>query len=344
MSILVNYISKLFKHWIIYLGFIPGVYDLFNAYLSFDFEFPKYFIIGFPIFVFMIAIYQVYKEEYLLRISLEKKLQGPTSYEITAVLTPIDFKEKNLLQKVDKVTHEAEKKLNTIPPHMNITEFDKYNQIMKSISSMALYKKTPVEYNTELSKYKRYLEKIIENAETKKKQIHEAVKLLNNKYYRIVFHIKNTGITSDSEIQVSIECLENNVVFNETDIFQYGVNIYQLIPKLPIAPEKPTLKQTNLINATVLERDYSSLMPHIENPNAFRKWIEIQEQNCSVTIKELHVGDKVNLFNKNLVSFSENEIKFKVTIKSKKSTRVLYPETIMKKDSNKIALFNPKDN
>ena len=91
MSILVSYINKIYKQWVIYLGFIPALYDLLNAYLGYKFKFPNLVLIGFPIIIFLYATYKTYKNEYLKRIDLEKKLEGPTNYQITATLYPVDF-------------------------------------------------------------------------------------------------------------------------------------------------------------------------------------------------------------------------------------------------------------
>ena len=84
--------------------------------------------------------------------------------------------------------------------------------------------------------------------------------------------------------------------------------------------------------------------PNIPNLNVFRKGVEINDPKCSVTIKYLHVGDKVDLFKKNLIIKSAfKEIDFKVTIRSKESTRVLSPNVSIKYEELLKVFFETKD-
>lgn len=343
MSIFVRFISKIFKQWIIYLGFIPAFYDLLNAYLGYKFKFPGFVLIGFPIIIFLYALYQVYRYEYIQRIALEKKLEGPTDYQIKAILYPVDFTKDELMERLENIKSDVEKKLASIPPFMEINETDKYPQLSRiTLSSFCRRDKTASIYNNELSLYKYELEKILTNFSSYKEKISTRIDKLCDTFYFISFYIENTGITSDSEIQVNINCLNKNIVFNVAEITRHGMDIDEVIPSIPKTPEKPKVQNLNQmmgIPKRAVELNTSNF--NIENPNAFRKWIEITDSECSVTIRDLHVGDNVNLFNQKLIlQKNEYDILFEATIKSKESTRVLKPKIIVEISDTPKTLFN----
>lgn len=343
MSIFLNFISKIFKQWVIYLGLIPTLYDLLSAYLDYEFKFPNSVLIGFPIVIFLYAMYQVYRDEHLERIALEKKLEGPTNYQITATLYAIDFKKDELLEQLESIKSDVEKKLASMPPFIEINETDKYAPLSQVISfSFSQQDKTATTYNNELTLYKYKLEEILTNFSSYKENITIRIDELSSTFYFIDFTIENTGIVSDSEIQVEIKCLNENIVFNEVEIVYHGMDLYKLIPSVPKAPEKPKMKDiANMMCINLKQFDLNNLLLDIANPNAFRKWIEIAENNCSVTIRDLHVGDNVNLFNKKLIfKKKENEISFEATIKSKESTKVLRPDISINISSTQKKLFN----
>ncbi len=343
MSIFLNFISKIFKQWVIYLGLIPTLYDLLSAYLDYEFKFPNSVLIGFPIVIFLYAMYQVYRDEHLERIALEKKLEGPTNYQITATLYAIDFKKDELLEQLESIKSDVEKKLASMPPFIEINETDKYAPLSQVISfSFSQQDKTATTYNNELTLYKYKLEEILTNFSSYKENITIRIDELSDKFYFIEFSIKNIGITSDSEIQIDINCLNENIVFAESEITHHGMDIYKLLPKIPEKPEVKDLSHEISIN----KRPFSFDKPLLEiyYPNAFRKEIEISDNNCSVTIRDLHVGDDVSLFKKKLILKKNNhDIQFDATIKSKESTRILKPKVIIEISNTSKTLFNFKE-
>lgn len=343
MSIFLNFISKIFKQWVIYLGLIPTLYDLLSAYLDYEFKFPNSVLIGFPIVIFLYAMYQVYRDEHLERIALEKKLEGPTNYQITATLYPIDFKKDELLRRLESIKSDVEIKLAAIPQIMEIYKSDNYTQLSQIIlSSFEQQNKIATIYNEELTLYKYELEEILSNFSSYKENITTRIDELSDTFYFIEFSIKNIGITSDSEIQIDINCLNENIVFSESEITHHGMDIYKLLPKIPEKPEIKDMSHKMGIN----QRPFDFNNPHLDipNPNAFRKWVEITDNNCSVTIRDLHVGDDVSLFKKKLIIQKNNhDILFDATIKSKKSTRVLKPKIIIETSNTSKTLFNFED-
>lgn len=341
MNIFFGFISKIFKQWVIYLGLIPTLYDLLSAYLDYEFKFPNSVLIGFPIVIFLYAMYQVYRDEHLERIALEKKLEGPTNYQITATLYAIDFKKDELLEQLESIKSDVEKKLASIPPFIEINETDKYAPLSQVISFSFVHpdKKIVTTYNNKLTLYKYELEEILRNFSSYKENITTRIDELSDTFYFIEFSIKNIGITSDSEIQIDINCLNENIVFRESEITHHGMDIYKLLPKIPEIPEIKDMSHIMGIN----QRPFDFNNPHLDipNPNAFRKWVEITDNNCSVTIRDLHVGDDVSLFKKKLIIQKNNrDILFDATIKSKKSTRVLKPKIIIETSNTSKTLFN----
>lgn len=346
MSIFLNFISKIFKQWVIYLGLIPTLYDLLSAYLDYEFKFPNSVLIGFPIVIFLYAMYQVYRDEHLEKIALEKKLEGPTNYQITATLYPIDFKKDELLRRLESIKSDVEIKLAAIPQIMEIYESDNCTQLSQIIlSSFEQQNKIATIYNEELTLYKYELEEILSNFSSYKENITTRIDELSDTFYFIEFFIKNIGITSDSEIQININCLNENIVFDEAEIMRHGMNLYELIPSIPEVPEKPKVKaMADMMGITPKSFDFNNPLLDIPNPNAFRKWVEITDNNCSVTIKDLHVGDDVSLFKKKLIIQKNNhDILFDTTIKSKESTRVLKPKVIIEISNTSKTLFNFED-
>lgn len=341
MNIFLNFLSKIFKQWVIYLGIIPTLYDLLSAYLDYEFKFSNSVLIGFPIVIFLYAMYKVYRDEHLERIALEKKLQGPTNYQITATLYPVDFKKNELIERLEIIKSDVEKKLAFMPPFIEIYETDKNAPLSQVISFSFVQpdKKIVTTYNNKLTLYKYELEEILKNFSTYKENITTRIDELSDKFYFIEFSIKNIGITSDSEIQIDINCLNENIVFCESEITYHGMDIYKLLPKIPEKPEVKDLSNEISINKRPFSLDKPLL--DIYYPNAFRKDIKITDNNCSVTIRDLHVGDDVSLFKKKLIIKKNNhDIQFDATIKSKESTRVLKPKVIIEISNTSKTLFN----
>ena len=347
MKIFIELISKIFKQWIIYLGLIPTIYDYLNAYFNIEYKFPHSIIIGSPIAMFLYVFYKVYADEYKEREALEQKLKGPTNYIITAILHPIDFKKEKLIKQFDNIKLEAEKRLSSIPPFMEVYEVEKYLQAIHIMSVPTGFNtKSASEYNQELSIYKSNLEEILFNIEGLKEKVDKRIDELREKFYFIEFYIENIGITSDSDIQVQLNCLNKNIVFPEAEIISHGMDIYKLIPEFPELPEKPKIQDV-IQQLNVSTKQFDLNMPHLDifNPHAFRQQIEIKDNNCVVTIRDLHVGDKVDLFkNKLILMKNNNDIVFEVTIKSKKSTQVLKPKVIVNIEKSAKSLFYYGDN
>jgi hypothetical protein len=338
MKILADFIFKLFQQWIVYLGLIPSLYDLINAYFKLEFEFPQYILIAFPIVIFIYASFEIYRGEYLKRLSLEKKLEGPTNYEITAIINPINFEKDKLLAQVDNLKKQVIEKLQSVPVQIALNQTDGLAGLLHTspdyISKANLY-------NEALKEYETKLKNIEDNIDSVKSQISNRVDELNNQFFFINFSICNMGMISDTEIQVNIESFNNNIVFEKMKIFDHGMDLYHLMPSLPKVPELSMFKPSfNTANAVLMSNLQTPILPNMQSPLAFRKWEKINENQCSVTIRDLHVGDETDLFIKDLILLQRDEqILFRVTIKSKEATRVLTPAVIVRKENKSKRLF-----
>ena len=82
---MIYFLKQLSKNWIALLGLLPALYDLVDAYLPWDFVFPKFIVYSFATLAFLYAAYQTFDEEHKKRKDLEKKLEGPTNYKIKAI-------------------------------------------------------------------------------------------------------------------------------------------------------------------------------------------------------------------------------------------------------------------
>ena len=337
---MIYFFKQLSKNWIALLGFIPALYDLVSAYLPWDFQFPKFITYSFAAIAFFYAAYQTFEEEHKKRKALEKKLEGPTNYKITAILIPIDFEEEKLLERIDKINNKALIHLDSIQSLKKANRSPELERIEIPIQSLMtqklLYDKTTSQYNSEMQAYKNQLQEIIDEIDNYKDKLHTTIASWKDKYFFIKFLIENTGITSDSDIQIEIICNHENLLFEKNDSVKYGLDIFSLLPSLPKKPKKPKIKDP----MEAFHPNYYDRINSFPNINAFRKGVEINDQKCFVTIRDLHVGDKVDLFKKNLIIKNAfKEIDFKVTIRSKESTRVLNPNVSIEYEESLKVLF-----
>lgn len=336
-----TFVVKILKQWIIYLGFIPTIYDFSSAYFKYDFDLPQFIIIGFPLVVFLYATYQIYKDEHIKALDLQKKIEGPTNYEVKAILNAVNFHKDELLQHLDSLKVEAEKRLGEIPSPLETSNIE---QLRIALLTESLYDKSSITYNNELLIYEQNLTNILQNIDSIKVELANQIDEYETKFFFINFFIKNIGITSDTDIHIEIECLNENILFRKEQMGEYGVNLDKLIPSLPKIPSKPSRKSLSYSLDHSLFSNPLYNIPNIQNiPNhqAFRKKLEINEKQCSVTIRDLHVGDNVNLFEEEIILLlNDDTVSFNATIKSKESTKVLTPFVQVEKKHDTKQLFD----
>ncbi len=308
---MILYLQKLFKTWIFYLAFIPWIYDLISAYFHFHFRFPSFLTFVFAIGSFLFATYAVYNDEYKKRRSLEEKLNEPTDYKISAILTVINFQKEKLFEYFTEQRKIAENELSHFPLK-SIEEEDSEED------KFTIYKRKLIKYLEDLKVYEEYIDQTIES--------------LSSKYYFVDFFIQNIGTISDSNIEIEILCKGDNVIFNkEDDMFDDEINLFKISPKLP------TLNIFQF-NQTIFD------MPNIARinlPNLYRSNIEINKKTCFVKLRELNVGAGTNIFDE-VIMFKKESMNdfFEVIIKSKESRKILKPKIEIKYDENTRALLD----
>lgn len=321
----IEYIKKLLHKWFIYLGFIPLLYDYAEAYFKFNFEIPDFILSVFSLGAFVCASYSVWKGEKKRNIGLEELLKSPIDYEIKAELLLIDFNLNVYLNKIDGIAIEAKKEIEFANSEIKrLYPEDSSSYILQSkLSAGLVYKKTKSDlvYLEELKEYKRKLIDYINNHDVYKKEFKEKIESISRHLYCIDFDIKNIGIKSDSKINIEIKTEKN------TFIKEY--NIYDHIPRLESLPERPDAPRdmypkTPSINFVDIPR------PTLyENQNTYRSNKKINEKSISITIRDINVGDAVNIFNDILFIYLLDNNDFNIYIKSKELNSVLEKKLVI---------------
>jgi len=331
---MLNYIKKVFSHWIILLGLIPWLYDFISAYFHLEFQLPHWAIYTFAGIGFFYASFKTYQDEYERRTELEK---SPTNYEIRVILNPIDFKaeETLLLEQLDNIEKAAKRKLKSLPDRLRT---DPLAEAM--ISSYNT--KTNTQYNNELDIYEIELEELINGIEEKRIKVKEYIKSWEDQFFFIQFTIENIGIKSDTEIQIEIKSNNKNIVFPSLLQSQHGLSTYDLLPNLPKEPEEPKIEIPPIYNSDFMSNGFLDNLRDFdfELPGAFRKNKKIEDEKYSIELRDLHVGDKVDIFQEQLIIKLNDDIQFSATIKSKESTKVLKPDPIIKWSDIKLPLYD----
>ena len=340
---MINFLKGLLSHWIALLGLIPALYDLINAYLKFDFQFPKFIIYLFAGGAFLYATYKTYLEEYKKRVELEEKLLGPTNYKIIAILTPIDFGIEQLIDGIKTKREEAIKILEQIryPEKLSKNNSAKFKiSVSSSALNMHEYReKSDEQYIAELEKYKIELQNYINNADKEIENIRIKTNKLSKSFHFIKFVIENIGITSDLDIDIDIDCESKCIVFNEEKYASNGLDVTNDLPVFPKKPEKSYLVGSHITmvspasNRIGLSKNF--------NRKYFRNILKIDNGQCKIRIRDLNVGDQIDLFNQKLIiKCDEEDIRFNVQIKSKNSTRILTPNVEVKYSKDTMFLNN----
>jgi len=132
----------------------------------------------------------------------------------------------------------------------------------------------------------------------------------HNKYF-LDLYIENIGNTSDTNIDISIK-INDAIILKGYEIMRY----FTARPKYPKKPERSYIHSSSLFN-TSLSKDLN-----ITHPNAYRKNEKITDNEISVILRDMNVGDSVKVVNKKLSIeiVDKNLFNMSLIIKSKEST------------------------
>lgn len=310
---MIVYLKKLFTKWILLLGLLPDIYDYASAFLGIDFTLPKLLKYTFILCVFIYASYSVWKDEYNEKLILRERFKNPVDYKISAKLSPLYIN-------VDKDLTQLEDKIKKIPSELK--KIDKEIETYSTSYGLGInphlfqaymgQTKTRDQYLVELREYKNELLRYRDDFEDNKTKMLDDLDKYKEKKYYVKFIIENIGNKSDEQIDISITT-NNRLLQGYETLIEYK----KCIPSYPRKPEPP---KNDLIDPQL---NYHSHLVDFEYPGAYRTYQKIDEHNISVVLREMNVGDEVDIVKKNLCIDLVDPPIIKVLIKSKKSTSVI---------------------
>jgi len=253
MKYLIEYISKLLKTWIFYLGLIPAFYDFINTYFNWKFEFSSKFLLFWALFCVLYGSFEVWKKE---KENFEKLLEKYNqlknsfpNYEVKIFLRKYKFKEiEEFKQKKKEYLQRAYKQLEILGnkvllEKLSVKEIEKFFDFI------------PYEKKYNLAKYENDLRDFIKNLEI----LDVKNDLKNINFYKATLEISNIGNKSDEDIFCEINVGEKNFTFEDLEDAENVLNeiTNKNIPKLSDFPKPEIIKETipnNLNNLSKLQR------------------------------------------------------------------------------------------
>ncbi len=289
MKFLAEYIKKLLKTWIFYLGIIPTFYDFANTYIKLDFEFSNKFLLIWANFWIIYTSYEIWKKEKeeknKLLEELEKLKYLMPKYEVKLILKKYEFEEiKEFENKKSKLLIKAKKQLELLE---NVEKLDE----LKGYEIEEIFDFLPIENQNDLEKYKQDLKDFITKVQNL--QIDESIK--NTKFYTATLQISNIGNKSDEDIYCEIELGEENFAFEDIEKFEEILDEIKT-KKIPHLPEFP-----------IPIRKIENNLPKISNFDILGRAIK-----SNIIIKPQHIS-KLNFHNLHPPYFFVEEHSLKVT-------------------------------
>jgi len=300
-----EFFSKLVHQWIVYLAVLPYISDIASNYFGYDISIPLWISLSIISLALIVATYRVWEDEKKAYQNLEAQFKNPVDYSINAKLYPFDFEFDKVLARLNKNLSDAENEYEKIgkPDFGGL-------QISFKIDGK------PAGYRYELETYIKELRSVID---TWDEQISKA--LADKKYYFVKFFISNAGHTSDENIHVEISIL-NGELYTQSPIDVY--------PAFPEKPEKPKEPYQEHFSEMYQNRLFTDILPPFSHEpfNAKRKKFSLDKNIASIIIRDINVGESIDLFAENIYLNATNKVEMDAIIKSKKSTAVI------KKDVN----------
>lgn len=280
------------------------------------------------IFLF-IATYQAWRDIRLEKQELENKLKNPINYEIKALVkkvkvdihyleTIFNKKIEESKQLISKVDYEINKLSAYENDNFISNQLDVLKSLTSTLSGMDNYQKTDKLYLNELISYKKQLEEYpsLKEDYLSKWEIFVANDLKN--IYFIDFTIMNIGNKSDEDIDIQILYENNNKYVGNP-------NLMDNFPRQHL-PTKPERSYNNLIPVLHGGLDNQDLHESImnSNPQVYKRYETIEENNFSIKIRDLKVSETIRIFKqKGFFINVENTNDFSTRIVSKNSTSAI---------------------
>lgn len=255
------------------------------------------------------------------KVKVEALSKNPANYKIVAKLTPvsinIDFEKESILEKIKN----AEKDLKGI----NFDDEDDNFLIVLTHKASSLYNQELLHYKNDLLDYiKKYKNKI----DSFKSDI---LNYTNNKYH-CIFEVENIGNTSDLNIDITVN-VSNGRLIEGYNILVYSKKIYDI--KYPTKPSRRYDDLVPVVPTLPKTIDFSN------NLHAYRRNIEITDNQINVVLRDMNVGDNVKLVSKKLFIDVEDIdlLKIETIIKSKESTSKIIKNVDIKMMDSSIDLY-----
>lgn len=260
----------------------------------------------------------------------KQALHNPVDYSVSVKLIPIPINYRDEQNEIEKNIKKAEEELIDLKKS---TVTNASMMLGGDISPMrALREKSLDEYKRELDYYKTQLEQYVKSNKSKLQELENfLLKYAENKYLMKI-ELENTGSTSDTNIDVSVDIL-NATIIQDIKIFSYSDYLFDIK-----YPKKPSKTRDNIFLRQEIKTpsyNHDSFINH----NAYRQNIKITNSSVSAIIRDMNVGDQVSLVNKRLfLETTEKDLEIKVIIKSKESTSKIVKDIEVEYSTQNIEL------
>lgn len=350
------------KKWILLITSLPTAIGIINIYLKIEVpHIPLYVSLPILAMGFLIASYQIFKEDNQQIQILKDKLSSPTKYEITAMLTPIDGQLDQKVSALKKQKNEAQKlydailkKRQKLEELKRKTEFSSTSKLVSSLTSpFSAQYKVPLSvmvhleqqtksiqkqvarlsshytypeksYEQAFEEYEEKLLSIINNYKQNIEELKEKTKKLEESYCFITFKIKNIGTISDEKINIMLNFSQSQL-FYKRKIAKLYIQLASVKSAIPDEPQEKDYQPKPISHLDDFDfmhkiKDFS----HIQTQSVFatRQDIEFEDNSAEITIKDMNVGEELDIFNKSLIIKWDKTSSITSIIKSKNATAV----------------------
>lgn len=332
-----EYIKRVLSRWWILLGITPEILDRISTYYGHELELPSELTYSLILIFLLILTYLVWKEEKLQNIELEEKYKNPIDYDITANLYPLDLEQNDIIENEYKTLSEKKDAINGIEEELlNIDE--DYEEKSSNNTNLSLFHSMDIlsgrskrrderPYKDRFEIYKNSYLRYISDYEKYIEDLEKYYQSFESKVYYVEHIIENIGTSSDEGIYIHIKIKDG--------IFKKYEELFSNLPSAPNEPKKPSVVEYIDTYAQIRAVQPSIDFPYINNEKYYRRFYKLEEKSVTVQLRDLNVGDRVNVFKDKFFLFTDDYNSMSFTIKSKNSTKVIRKD-IPTKIKNKL--------
>jgi hypothetical protein len=268
---------------------------------------------------------------------LEEKYKNPIDYDITANLYPLDLEQNDIIENEYKTLSEKKDAINGIEEELlNIDE--DYEEKFSNNTNLSLFHSMDIlsgkskrrderPYKDRFEIYKNSYLRYISDYEKYIEDLEKYYQSFESKVYYVEHIIENIGTSSDEGIYIHIKIKDG--------IFKKYEELFSNLPSAPNEPKKPSVVEYIDTYAQIRAVQPSIDFPYINNEKYYRRFYKLEEKSVTVQLRDLNVGDRVNVFKDKFFLFTDDYNSMSFTIKSKNSTKVIRKD-IPTKIKNKL--------